>query len=174
LPWAKEGPVSTFFYHRESAIIVKCSQKVQRILGNCLTKEVYMDALELEFSSEGLETQRDAPLSVWYGEEEGRKVRLPHDYYADFVVNGKVLVMVKAAGDTGTVNDYELMNLLRAAELRLLMLVQFKDKKVQINRVCRFDRYSNSLNFRRSDWFKVGDGAGEEGKQDVEVLTAER
>jgi GxxExxY protein len=156
--------VSTFYYHRESKLIYQCGQKVQRLLGNCLTKEIYMDALELEFAAAGLLVQRNAPLTVWYGEEEGERVRLAHEYRADFLVNGKVLVMVRAEGDTGRVNDYELMGLLRAAEMRLLMLVQFKEKRVQINRVCRFDRYSNSINFRQSDWFKV------DAKQDAEAL----
>jgi GxxExxY protein len=165
--------MSTFYYHKESAVIFKCGQKVQRLLGNCLTKELYMDALELEFAAEGLQTRRDVALPVWYGEEEGEKVRLAHDYRADFLVNGKVLVMVRAAGDTGTVNDYDLMNLLRAAEMKLLILVQFKDKRVQINRVCRFDWYSNSLNFRHSDWFKIGDRPVEEAKEDTEALMAD-
>jgi GxxExxY protein len=165
--------MSTFYYHKESAVIVKCSQKVQRLLGNCLTKELYMDALELEFAAEGLQARRDAALPVWYGEEEGAKVRLSHDYRADFVVNGKVLVMVRAAGDTGSVGDYDLMNLLRAAEMKLLILVQFKDKRVQINRVCRFDRYSNSINFRHSDWFRIGDGTKDEAERSKEAMGAD-
>jgi GxxExxY protein len=161
--------VSTFYYHKESTVIFKCSQKVQRILGNCLTKEIYLDALELELAAEGFDVQRNALLPVWYGEEEGSRVRLPHDYCADLLVNGKVLVMVRAEGDTGAVNDYALISLLRAAELRLLILVQFKDKRVQVNRVCRYDRYSNNLNFRQVDWLRVGPGTG----QDTEALKAD-
>jgi GxxExxY protein len=173
MPQAQEGPVSTFYYPKESTVIFKCSQKVQRILGNCLTKEIYLDALELELAAEGFEVRRNALLPVWYGEEEAVRVRLSHDYCADLLVNGKVLVMVRAEGDTGTVNDYALMSLLRAAELHLLVLVQFKDKRVQINRVCRYDRYSNNLNFRRADWLRVEDSPGEGAGQDAEALAAD-
>jgi GxxExxY protein len=165
--------VSTFYYHKESAAIFKCCQKVQRLLGNCLTKEIYMDALEIEFIADGLAVQRNVPLPVWYGEEEAGRVRLAHDYRADFFVNGKVLVMVRAEGDTGSVNDYALMSLLRAAELHLAILVQFKDKRVQINRVCWSNRYANSLNFHREDWFKVEDRAEEGADQRTEAVRAD-
>jgi GxxExxY protein len=142
-------------------------------LGNCLTKEIYMDALEIEFASEGLDARRDALLPVWYGEGETGRVRLAHGYRADFLVNGKVLVMVRAEGNTGNVSDYALMSLLEAAELHLAILVQFKDKRVQTNRVCRYNQYANTLNFRREDWFRVENRPEDEGEQNTEVLIAD-
>jgi GxxExxY protein len=165
--------VSTFYCRKESDIIFKCSQKVQRLLGNCLTKEIYMDALEIEFASEGLDARRGALLPMWYGEGETGRVRLAHDYRTDFLVNGKVVVMVRAEGDTGNSGDYALMNLLEAAGLHLAILIQFKDKRVQTNRVCRYNRYANSLNFRREDWFGVGDRLKEEEDQNTEALAAD-
>jgi GxxExxY protein len=131
-----------------------------------------MDALELEFAAAGLLVQRNAPLTVWYGEEDAGRVRLPHQYRADFLVNGKVLVMVKAEGDTGDVSDYALISLLRAAGLHLVILVQFKDKKVQTNRVCVYDRHSNSMNFRKEDWYRVEESEGRE-RREVEAVRAE-
>jgi GxxExxY protein len=154
--------MSVFYYRKESDLIGQCAHRVQRLLGNCLTKELYMDALEIEFAGAGLKALRDAPLPVWYGDEGAGRVRLPHDYRTDFLVNGNILVLVKAEGDTGCLNDYALMALLYAADLHLAILVQFKAKNVQINRLCRYNRYSNSLNFHREDWLKVGDGEGPE------------
>jgi GxxExxY protein len=156
--------MSGFYYRKESDLIVQCAHRVQRLLGNCLTKEVYMDALEIEFASAGLEAQRDASLPVWYGDEGAGRVRLLHGYRADFVINGKILVMVKAETDTGDLSDYAVMTLLEAANMRLAILVQFKEKKVQTNRVCRYNRYTNNINLH------LAEPSGEEA-EDAVVLT---
>jgi GxxExxY protein len=138
--------VSIFYFRKESDLISRCAQKVQRLLGNCLTKEIYMDALEFEFARAGLISRREVPLPVYYGEEGEEPVRLSHVYTADFVVEEKILVAVRAEGNTGQMEDYALLSLLQAAQMHLAVLVQFKDKKVQINRVCRYSRYVNNRN----------------------------
>jgi GxxExxY protein len=105
-----------------------------------------MDALELEFARAGLCVRREAPVPVYYGEDGEEPVRLAHLYTADFVVEDKILVAVKAEGNTGRVDDYALQALLYATQLPLAVLLQFKDKQVQINRVCRYSRFLNSRN----------------------------
>jgi GxxExxY protein len=142
----RQASVSVFYFRRESDLILLCARRVQRLLGNCLTKEIYMDALELEFARAGLPARRNAPVSVCYGEEGEEPVVLPHPYTADFVVSDKIILAVRAGGDTGHAEDYALMTLLSAARMNLAILIQFKDKRVQTSRVCRYSRYLNSRN----------------------------
>jgi GxxExxY protein len=141
-----EEPVSIFYFRKESDRISQCAQKVQHLLGNCLTKDIYMDALEFEFARAGLSARRDAPVPVFYGEEGEEPVQLPHLYTADFIVEDKIVVAVKAEGNIRRLDDYALQTLLSAARMNLAILLQFKDKRVQVNRVCRYSRYLNSRN----------------------------
>jgi GxxExxY protein len=110
-----------------------------------------MDALELEFTRAELSVSRDVLLPVYYGDNGEDPVLLSHRYTADFVVNGKILLAVKAEGDTGRMEDYMLLTLLHAAQMQLAILIQFKDRKVQINRVCRYSRYLNSRNIKQDE-----------------------
>jgi GxxExxY protein len=105
-----------------------------------------MDALELEFARAGLRIRREAPVPVYYGEDGEEPVRLAHLYTADFVVEDKILVAVKAEGNTGRLDDYALQTLLYATRMNLAILLQFREKQVQINRVCRYSRFLNSRN----------------------------
>jgi GxxExxY protein len=140
--------MSSFYFRKESGMVFQCAMKVQRILGNCLTKDVYMDALEYEFRRAGLRVRRAVELAVFYEDDEGTRVRLAHCYPADFIVEDKILVVVKAEGNTRDSNDYMLQSLLCAADLHLALLMQFKDKKLRTRRVCRYTRYANSLNIK--------------------------
>jgi GxxExxY protein len=134
--------------------------RVQRILGNCLTKDVYMDALEYEFRRAGLHVRREVELAVYYEDDAGARVRLAHQYPADFIVEDKILVVVKAEGNTADSNDYMLQNLLHAAGLHLALLMQFKEKKLRTKRVCRYTRYANSLNIKESEGLVLAEGLG--------------
>jgi GxxExxY protein len=140
--------MSSFYFRKESALVFQCAMRVQRILGNCLTKDLYMDALEYEFHRAGLDARRNIPLAVFYQDDDGGRVRLAHTYPADFIVDGKILVVVKAEGNTMDSNEYMLQSLLSAADLHLALLMQFRDKKLRTKRVCRYTRYANSLNIK--------------------------
>jgi GxxExxY protein len=159
--------MSVFYFRKESVLISRCAQQVQHLLGNCLTREIYMDALELEFAGAGLRARREVPLPVYYGKEGEEQVRLPHQYTADFVVEEKILVIVKAEGSTGRADDFALQTLLCAARMHLVILLQFRDKRVQVNRVCRYSPYLNSRNIGR------GEEAGNGEEKDMVLTGAE-
>jgi GxxExxY protein len=139
----------SFYFRQESDAIVQCAKNVQYHLGNCFTRDVYMDALELEFAEAELPFARDVPVPVYYKDR-----LLSNTYRADFLVRDKIIVMVRAGGEDGGVrpfDHYALISMLNAARLSLAILVQFTDKKVQINRMCLYTRFVNSLNNKRPE-----------------------
>jgi GxxExxY protein len=139
----------SFYFRQESDAIVQCAKNVQYHLGNCFTREIYMDALELEFAEAEIPFARDIPVPVYYKDR-----LLSTTYRADFIVRDKILVMVRAAGEDGGVrpfDHYALISMLNAARLNLAVLVRFTDKKVQINRMCLYTRFINSLNSKRGE-----------------------
>ena len=160
--------MSSFYFREESELVFQCAMKVQRKLGNCLTKTIYMDALEFEFQQAGLRVRRDIDLAIFYEDDDGGRFRLAHSYPADFIVEDKILVIVKAEGNTMDSNDYLLQSLLHAANLHLALLMQFKDKKLRTKRVCRYTRYANTLNVKQeaAESFEAGEYEDEGSAQD--------
>jgi GxxExxY protein len=139
----------SIYFRQESDAIVQCAKNVQYVLGNCFTREIYMDALGLEFAEAGLPFARDVPVPVYYKER-----LLSRAYRADFIIKDKILVMVSAVGEDGGVrplNNYMLLSLLNAARLKLAIITRFTDRKVHINRVCLYTRFMNSLNNSRQE-----------------------
>jgi GxxExxY protein len=165
--------MSSFYFRKESDLVFQCAMKVQRILGNCLTKDLYMDALEHEFRRAGLRARRNAELAVFYEDDDGKRIKLAHCYPADFIVEDKFLVIVKAEGNTMDSNDYMLQSLLYAADLHLALLVQFREKKLRTKRVCRYTRYANTLNIKpevAASFESGGEDGGALGDEDYEHL----
>lgn len=105
-------------------------QETHRILGACFevykekgcgfVEPVYQECLELELASQGIEflAQREIGLSY-----KGRPLR--QIYRADFVCFGKVLVEIKAVSALVDEHRAQLMNYLRAAGLKVGLLINF-------------------------------------------------
>jgi GxxExxY protein len=114
-----------------------------------------MDALEREFIAADVPYVRNKHVSVYYGEDT-----TPHKYTANFIIQGKIIVMVKAEGSYKPADDYELLTLLQATKNQLAILIQFRDKNVSVNRVCSYTKFMNNLNSSSQDSVALDD-AGE-------------
>jgi len=87
--------------------IIGVFYKVYNELGYGFLEKVYERALAFEFREEGLIFERQVPISVLY------KGEIMGDYYADFIVDGKVIVEVKAIKEIGEAEGIQLLNYLR-------------------------------------------------------------
>jgi GxxExxY protein len=92
---------------------------VHRELGYGFVDAVYARALLFELAFRGLEVQPDVPMSVFY---KGRKVG---SYAADLLIEGKVVVTVRAAGALGDADRAQLLNYMRCSSAEVGMLLNF-------------------------------------------------
>ena len=96
-------------------------------LGYGFLEKVYERALAFELKREGLAFERQVPIKVFYqGEVMG-------DYVADFVVEGKVIVEVKALQEVGGAEGAQLLNYLRATGNSVGLLLNF-GRKAEVKR----------------------------------------
>ena len=79
------------FYRKESYEIVGCLFEVHNNLGNGFSEIVYKDALEYEFNLRNISFEREKEFKVYY-----KDVILAHDFYADFVIDGKIILEIKS------------------------------------------------------------------------------
>ncbi|WP_333588139.1 GxxExxY protein [Phenylobacterium sp.] len=100
--------------------VVDAGLKVHRVLGAGLLESAYETCLAYELEARGLEIRRQSPLPVVY---EGR--RLDAGYRLDLVVEGLVIVEVKAVEALSRLHEAQIMTYLRLSGLRLGYLLNF-------------------------------------------------
>jgi len=100
---------------------------VYNVLGYGFLEKVYENALLISLKKKGLSPARQVPLSVVF---EGEPVGV---YFADIIVNEKVIVEIKASETIHTSNEAQLLNYLKATNIEVGLLLNF-GKKPQFKR----------------------------------------
>ncbi len=115
--------------NRLSERVLGCAQNVSRELGAGFLESVYEKALCVELAQAGLPFQRQQKFEIHYkGECVGK-------YFADIVVDGKLLVELKALSGFNREHDAQVMNYLKASGLTVGLLLNFGVPKLGIRRV---------------------------------------
>ncbi|MFM1876323.1 MAG: hypothetical protein RL266_2060 [Bacteroidota bacterium] len=107
--------------------ILECFFKVYNSLGYGFLEKVYERALIIELRLAGLECSVQYPIKVYY---EGEIVG---DYFADIMVEGKVILELKAADTLCEEHEFQLINYLKATDVEVGLLLNF-GKKPQFKR----------------------------------------
>lgn len=112
-------------------IIVNSSYTVARALCPGYLESVYQNALCHELRKKGIAYEKEAPLSVCYdGEIVGQ-------YRVDILVEGKVIVELKAATDLNEMHQIQLVNYLTTTGIDDGLLINFGTKPIEIKRKFR-------------------------------------
>ena len=114
--------------------VIGCCFKVHKTLGEGFLERVYENALMIELEKCGLKALQQVPMSVKY---EGWVVG---DYFADILVEGRVVCKLKANQSLARENEIQLVNYLSAANLDVGLLINF-GKSVTVRR--KFREYKN-------------------------------
>ncbi|MFH0711612.1 MAG: GxxExxY protein [archaeon] len=109
-------------YEELTEKIIGAFYRVYDELGYGFLEKVYERALAVEFGSLGLRFERQVPINIVY-----RKV-VVGDYCADFIVEGKVVVEIKAIRELGGAEEKQLLNYLRATDKGVGLLLNFGQK----------------------------------------------
>jgi len=109
--------------------IIGCAMKVSNTLGVGFLEKVYENALAFELRKAGLKVQQQKPISVIYsGQVVGH-------YIADLVVEGIVLVELKAARAIDDIHHAQMLNYLKATNLKIGLILNFGTSKMGIKRM---------------------------------------
>ena len=115
-----------------SSQIIGAAIEVHRILGGPgLLESIYEAALCREFFLRKLNFQKQLPISVQY---KGSVIRDP--LYLDLVVEGKIIVEVKATEQDSMIYQTQLLTYLRLTGTRLGLLINFGKRHLK-DGVCR-------------------------------------
>jgi GxxExxY protein len=111
--------------------IIGASFEVHKFLGNGFQEVIYQRALAWELSQAVLSYAREIEQDIFYKElAEPIGTRR-----ADFVVEGKVLVELKAVIELGDVHLAQILNYLKAYKLEVGLLINFGSKSLTFKRL---------------------------------------
>jgi len=120
--------VSTEYKHVElSKKIIAAAYRVHKELGHGFLEKVYKNALAIELADSGLKCDFEAPMHVLYHE------KIVGDYFADIIVDDKIIVEIKAVSQLDTVHEVQLVNYLKATGITVGLLINF-GQSVEIKR----------------------------------------
>jgi len=108
--------------------ILEACFEVSNELGIGYIESVYEKALQVALIQKGLSVERQLPISVSF-----RGVMVG-DFSADIVVEGKVLLELKAADTLLNRHFAQLLNYLRATSIDVGMVINFGTPKLQYRR----------------------------------------
>ena len=109
--------------------VLAAAFEVSNQLGAGFLERVYQNALLVELKIRGISTQNEVPLNVSYkGHEVGR-------YVADMIVDGCLIIEVKAIENLSRSHVGQTLNYLRATGNKLALLINFGRSRLQYQRV---------------------------------------
>ena len=108
------------YKHRElTDAIICCFYTVYNTLGYGFLEKVYENALLAELEIRGISALAQSPISVFYGN------RQIGEYFADILVDNKVIVEVKAVKNLAPEHEAQLLNYLKATDVEVGLLLNF-------------------------------------------------
>jgi len=117
-----------FLYKDLTYGIIGAAMEVHRILGPGFLESVYEEALAHEFDLRGIPSQRQAKLAVRY------KDIVAGEFRADFLVDGKVVIELKALKALTEGNEAQLLNYLKGTGYRVGLLLNFGAPSLEYKR----------------------------------------
>lgn len=108
--------------------IIGAAFDVHNALGCGLLEKVYENALAWELGLRGRVVTPQKEFKVSYKDKEVGV------YYADLVVDDKVVVEVKSVNDLGDVHRAQILNYLRVSGIRVGLLLNFARPKLKFER----------------------------------------
>ena len=100
--------------------VIGAAIEVHRALGPGLLESTYEMCLCRELNLQSIPFERQVPISVVY-----KGVKLDCGYRADLIVDGRLLVEIKAIDQTSPIHDAQLLSYLKLSDVKVGLLINF-------------------------------------------------
>ena len=116
-------------YSNLTRSIIGCAFEVINDLGHGFLEAVYENALMVALEDKGLSAESQKSIRVRF---RGRPVGI---YYADLIVEDKVLVELKAVSNLAPEHSAQVINYLNATGIKVGLLINFGNPRLQYKRL---------------------------------------
>ena len=117
-------------FQEETYTLIGIAMEIHRVLGKGFLEIVYKDAFEYELQQRGVKYEREKQYYINY-----KDVVLPHLFYADFVIEGKIILELKSK--SGVIEEHyaQVLNYLAISKLQLGLIINFHEQSLHYKRV---------------------------------------
>jgi GxxExxY protein len=109
--------------------IIGCAYDVYNQLGFGFMEKVYENAMMIKLPQKGLEVVQQALIKVYFED------KLVGEYFADILVNNKVILEFKAVSSLSKAHEVQLVNYLKATGIKVGLVINFGEKLKIVRRV---------------------------------------
>lgn len=120
-------------FKEEVYAIVGAAMHVHQELGSGFLEAVYQEALEIEFTAQGISHIPQPQIHILY-----RNRQLKKYYEPDFLVYDKIVVEIKAMKSLGKIEQAQILNSIKCCNKELGVLINFGETSL------KWKRYINS------------------------------
>ena len=114
-----------------SYAIIGAAMEAHRVLGPGFLEAVYESALAYELTLRGIRFERQMHLPVYY------KDQLLGEYIADLVIEGQIIIELKAISAISAAHEAQAHHYLAATGLKLAIILNFGAESLQQKRIVR-------------------------------------
>ena len=118
-------------------ILLECSKNIRRQLGPGYLERVYKNAMIVELRKHQLSFEIERPIVVYYDDI------IVGNFKADIIVEGKVILELKAVSSISVGHEIQLVNYLTATGIEDGLLINFGSETLQYKRKFRTYRRRN-------------------------------
>jgi GxxExxY protein len=123
--------MTELLYKELTFAVIGAAMEVHRILGSGFLEAVYQTALARELSLRDIPFEQQKQLAVHY------KDVLAGEYIADFVIDNKFIIEIKAVSAWNPRHDAQAIHYLAATGMQLALLLNFGVGSLQHRRIIR-------------------------------------
>ena len=114
--------------------VIECAKRIRRQLGPGFLEKVYKNAMVVELRKLNLNFETEKLIQVLY---DGIVVG---EYRTDIIVDGKLILEIKATQDLSIANEVQLVNYLTSTQIDDGLLINFGSDKLLFKRKYRIYR----------------------------------
>ena len=123
--------MAEFLYKELTEALIGAAMEVHKTLGGGFLEAIYQKALAYEMRLRKIPFEEQVRMAVYY------KGELMGDYVADFLVDGKVVVEIKATAGLSSAHIAQTLHYLAATGNKVGMLLNFGGKSLEYRRVVK-------------------------------------
>ena len=122
-------PSPTIIEKELSYQIVQAAYEVFNALGPGFLEKIYEGAMQEELLQRKHKIERQKRVPVYF---KGKQIG---DHFLDLIVDGRVILELKATADVAPIHKQQALSYLKATGLELALIINFGAKRLQVSRV---------------------------------------
>ncbi|WP_299129039.1 GxxExxY protein [uncultured Winogradskyella sp.] len=122
--------MSKLIHKDEAYFVIGLCMEIHNTLGKGFSESVYAESLEIELKENGVPYSRETKFNIIY-----KNHLLSRKYVADFVIDNKIILELKAVEYISKSHVKQTLNYLAVSKLKLGIIINFGEDSLSYKRV---------------------------------------